>query len=389
VALGTVVAVAVIALGVPIWASGICFALSGFVFGTISQEFWRGTRVRQNATGTDAFTALVGLVGRNKRRYGGYIVHLGIVLLFLGFAGEGFKQTQLALLKPGQQIQLGDFVVRHDALHVTNDAQKQMVSSEISVFKDGQPFATMYPAKWFWQKSAQPTTEVAIRRGFAEDVYVVLANFDTASQTATLEVTIAPLVNWVWFGFGILALGTIIALLPETAFAFATIKVPSAAATTTPLLLLALVLSPGLALAQTTGEVVQKTALQDELEDEIMCSCGGCRSSVKDCPMLNCHGETAQTQKLQAMIAKGMTRQEIIDAFVRDFGSEDILMRPRDQGFNRLAWLFPYVAAVTAFVAVFFAARRWARPATPAIAGGAGIDPELNARLDDELRDLD
>ena len=76
------------ALGFRVWASGLCFALCAFVAGTIVQEFWRGANVRRQNTGTDLFTALVGLVGRNKRRYGGYIVHVGIVLIFLGFAGQ-------------------------------------------------------------------------------------------------------------------------------------------------------------------------------------------------------------------------------------------------------------------------------------------------------------
>ena len=73
------------ASGMRVWSSGLCFALCAFVVGTIVQEFWRGANVRRRNTGTDLFTALVGLVGRNKRRYGGYIVHLGIVLMFLGF----------------------------------------------------------------------------------------------------------------------------------------------------------------------------------------------------------------------------------------------------------------------------------------------------------------
>ena len=107
-----VVGGALFALGVRVWTSGLCFALCAFVAGTISQEFWRGARVRQGATGTDVFTALIGLVGRNKRRYGGYIVHVGIVLIFLGSAGEGSKQDEQVLLKPGQQTQVGDFVVR-------------------------------------------------------------------------------------------------------------------------------------------------------------------------------------------------------------------------------------------------------------------------------------
>src|SRR5262249_8708997 len=85
---GLVVGGGVTALGVKFWSAGLCFTLCGYVMGTIVQEFWRGARVRQQATGTDVLTALVGLVGRNKRRYGGYIVHVGIVLMFLGFAGE-------------------------------------------------------------------------------------------------------------------------------------------------------------------------------------------------------------------------------------------------------------------------------------------------------------
>jgi cytochrome c-type biogenesis protein CcmH/NrfF len=89
------------------------------------------------------------------------------------------------------------------------------------------------------------------------------------------------------------------------------------------------------------------------------------------------------------MLAKGMNREEIIAAFVQDFGSEDVLMVPPDHGFNRLAWLFPYLAAGMALIGIVVTARRWARPATPALAGDPGVDPAMNARLDDELRDLD
>jgi cytochrome c-type biogenesis protein CcmF len=257
----------------------------------------------------------------------------------------------------------------------------------VTVFKNGQEYVTMYPAKWFWAKSEQPTTEVAIRRGFAEDVYIVLATHDSATQSVTLDVTIAPLVNWIWVGFGVLALGTLIALLPETAFAFATIKVPSNAATTS-LLLLALVLAPAAVFAQTTGQPSDRSALENSLREDIMCTCG-CRRSLANCGMHECHGDAAQTTKLKAMIAKGMTRQEIIAAFVKDFGSEDVLMVPPDHGFNRLAWLFPYLAAGFALIGIVVTARRWARPPTHALAGDTGVDPAMNARLDDELRNLD
>jgi cytochrome c-type biogenesis protein CcmF len=206
-----------VALGVRVWSSGICFALCGFVFGTIAQEFWRGANVRRGTTGTDLFTAMVGLVGRNKRRYGGYIVHLGIVLMFLGFAGEGFSTDEQVLLKAGRDATVRDYTLRIDAIRVTDDGQKQMITGHSRCSTPTAPrSAKLYPAKWYFRKHEdQPTTEVAIRRTFAEDLYIVMPAFELQEQTASVEIHINPLVNWIWAGLRHLALGTGIALLPE------------------------------------------------------------------------------------------------------------------------------------------------------------------------------
>jgi cytochrome c-type biogenesis protein CcmF len=388
-----VTASALAALGMRVWVSGLCFALCAFVAGTISQEFWRGARVRQGATGTDLFTALIGLTSRNKRRYGGYIVHIGIVLIFLGFAGAGFKQDEQVLLRPGQQAQVGDFVVRLDAVRVTDDGQKQMITAHTTVFRDGEELGQMYPARWFFRKhESEPTTEVAIRRTFAEDVYLVLAAFDLEEQSASMEIVVNPLVNWIWLGFGVLALGTGIALLPETAFAFALARVPANAATAS-LLLLSLVLWPAAVSAQSvqSGETVSVTPrneLHRRLEGEILCTCG-CRRPLNDCGMFSCQGRATQTAKLQGFLADGQDHDAVIASFVQDFGSEAVLAAPIDRGFNRLAWLFPYLVAGAALIGIVATTRRWSRQGAPAVAGDAGLDPALSARLDDELRNLD
>jgi len=202
------------------------------VVSTLGQEFWRGARVRQRTSETDLFTAMVGLLVRNKRRYGGYVVHLGIVLIFLGIAGEGYKREEQALLMPGKDMTVAGFNVKHDAVKVTDDGQKQMVTGHVTVSRDGKALGEMYPAKWFFRKhEEEPTTEVAISRGFWEDLYIVMPAFDMQAQSATYHVVVNPLVNWIWFGFTVLALGTLIALLPETAYAFAVSKVPDGAAT--------------------------------------------------------------------------------------------------------------------------------------------------------------
>jgi cytochrome c-type biogenesis protein CcmF len=233
VTVGILTALGVYALGVRVWAPGLCFALSGFVVGTIVQEFARGTGVRRLATGTDYFTALVGLVARSKRRYGGYIVHLGIVLMFLGFAGGGFKVDQQVSLSPGQQTSVGHYVIRYDGLQVTDDGAKQMVTGQVRVTRDGKSIPTMKPAKWFYRKhEEEPTTQVAINRSLGEDLYLVMPGFDLADQSASFQIVINPLVDWIWVGFGILAMGALLALLPETTFSFGAVKVPAGVATT-------------------------------------------------------------------------------------------------------------------------------------------------------------
>jgi cytochrome c-type biogenesis protein CcmF len=220
-------------LGVPLWAAGICFALCAFVAATVVQEFVRGARVRQQASGTDLLTALVGLVSRSKRRYGGYIVHLGIVLMFVGFAGNQFRVDQQALLKPSQEVAVGGFVVRHDAIRVTDDGQKQMITAHVTVFRNGREVGKMYPARWLYRKHEQePATEVAIRRSVAGDLYLVMQGFDLQDQSASLQIVVNPLVSWIWVGFGFMALGTLIALLPEQVFSFAMAGVPAGAAPT-------------------------------------------------------------------------------------------------------------------------------------------------------------
>jgi cytochrome c-type biogenesis protein CcmF len=387
----------VVALGVRIWSSGICFALCGFVFGTITQEYLRGASVRKAATGSDLFTALVGLVGRNKRRYGGYVVHLGIVLMFLGFAGEGLSIDEQLLLKPGEEAVVHDYTIHMDALRATDDGQKQMITGHFTIKgADGSEITRLFPAKWIFRKHEdQPTTEVAIRRSFAEDIYLVMAGFELADQTASLEFHINPLVNWIWIGFGILALGTLIALLPESTFSFATASAPAGAVTTS-IVLLALLMSPaaGLAEQEKPHGVVPRGELQRRLEERILCLCGGCRSPMGSCPMRpNCRHYDEQSVQVATYIREGRTYDEVLTAYIREHQTQAVLAAPIDRGFNRLAWAVPYAIGIAGLVIAGVFAVRWSR--RPAAAAPAAVDTRsaadqtLQSRLDDELRDLD
>jgi cytochrome c-type biogenesis protein CcmF len=402
---GVVTAVALYAAGLRIWSSGLCFALSAFVAGTIAQEFWRGARIRRKNTGTDIFTALIGLVGRNKRRYGGYVVHLGIVLMFLGFAGEAYKLDEQVLLKQGQAATVGNWQFRNDGIKVHDDGQKQMTTAYIAVLEDGKQISTLYPARWVFHKhESSPTTEVAIRRGFWEDLYVVLPATDptmTAQQTATLQIVVNPLVNWIWLGFGVMAFGTGIALLPERAYSFAVAKSTADVAGATASILLILFLSAAPLFAQqeapagqahdpnaANAPVMATSELEKEMRHEIVCLCGDCpKYPIAEC---TCSEAARMRAELAEQIALGKNRDQIREWVVERYGSQEALGAPIDKGFNRLAWLLPWSVGIGAAAAVGLVALKWSHnrrdeaPEATAVA-----DPELNERLDDELRNLD
>jgi cytochrome c-type biogenesis protein CcmF len=390
-----VTAIALYAFGIRVWTSGVCFALCAFVTTTVLQEMIRGAQVRKGATGSDILTAMIGLVGRSHRRYGGYVVHLGIMLMFLGFAGQGFKQEEQVKLTVGQQATVGPFTVRHDALRVTTDAQKQMVTGHVSVFEGGKSIATMEPARWFFAKHEdEPTTEVAIRRAPGDDLYIVLGGYDVASQQATYAITVNPLVNWIWFGFAVMALGTGLALLPESAFAFAAAKIPAGAATTALLLIALLVPAP--VRAQHVEDpmavpVVPQSQLEKEMRNEIICMCGTCgRKRIGECL---CPLAADMRQEVATMISQGKTREQIYAYYIAKYGSQEPLASPIDEGFNRLAWFFPYLIGATGAACIAIVAFRWSKreQALPAEAPRSepADDPKLRERLDDELRDLD
>jgi cytochrome c-type biogenesis protein CcmF len=189
--------------------------LAFFVVATIALEFFRGARVLRQKSGQGWLSAAVELTRRNTRRYGGYVVHFGVALLFIGFVGNAFGIHEQAEVNPGDEITAGRyrFVVRGFA-EQEND---NFVSSRahIDVFQGGKFFTTLHPERRLYKASQQPTTEVAIRPRLNEDIYVVFAGMAEDSGKAVIQLYINPLVNWVWIGGAVMVLGTLIALIPS------------------------------------------------------------------------------------------------------------------------------------------------------------------------------
>jgi cytochrome c-type biogenesis protein CcmF len=202
----------------------MALALAGFVGGTIVQEFYRGTRARMRMHAEPAPVAFTRLVGRNRRRYGGYLVHVGMLIYFVAFAGMAFKREQEATLKPGQSIEMRSpfgHTYRFTHLGVSQfEALNRIVSAAtVQVTKDGKPAGLITSEKRqhvdsFKRPTFEPSTEVGIRSGLQEDVYVVFAGAVNGTEEAVYRFNLNPLVWWVWFGGVVLVFGGLVTMWP-------------------------------------------------------------------------------------------------------------------------------------------------------------------------------
>jgi cytochrome c-type biogenesis protein CcmF len=216
VAAGVVAWLVLLLAGTPLGLAQATFALGVFVLGTIVQEFWRGMRARQAMLHERAPQALVRVVGKNRRRYGGYVVHVGIVMMFVGIAASSaFRIEAQRTLKPGDTTDVGRYTLRYDRIDTHEDGHLSTLAAVLDVSAGGRPITTLRPEKRFYKKPEQPTTEVANRSTLREDLYVVLGSFDPKTQLITVLVYVNPLVVWIWIGGLVLAIGTAITAWPS------------------------------------------------------------------------------------------------------------------------------------------------------------------------------
>jgi cytochrome c-type biogenesis protein CcmF len=224
VAAGTLTLLALLVAGVRDFYPVVALALTGFVAGTIGQEFYRGIRARGRMHGESPLLAFAHLIGRNRRRYGGYIVHAGILIYFVAFAGMAFKREQEATLKPGESVEMrSPFGHRYRFTHMgisQYEALNRIVSAAtVEVAKDGRPAGLMTSEKRqhvdsFKRPTFEPSTEVGIRSNLQEDLYIVFAGSVEGTEEAVYRFNINPLVWWVWFGGMVLTFGGLVTLWP-------------------------------------------------------------------------------------------------------------------------------------------------------------------------------
>ncbi len=205
------------ALGMRNWIALVGFTLIAFVLFITLHEYWRGVRARMKAQGESFFIALGRLAARNRRRYGGYLIHIALVVMAIGILGiEVFQTTTQKSLAVGESLDISGYTVRYDSLAQFDHTDGRYVTRAVlSVFRDGEFLQEIYP-RYDLYPSGQPMTIAGVRTTLADDLYVVLVNWeDVSTAQAPFKVYHNPLINWLWIGSILFILGYLVAAWPE------------------------------------------------------------------------------------------------------------------------------------------------------------------------------
>jgi cytochrome c-type biogenesis protein CcmF len=201
---------------------GELYSLIGFYFSilviaTIVSEFYRGGRVLQGKLNTNLFGAMYWLTRRNTRRYGGYLVHFGVVLMAIGLAGKAFNMDKEQEMGLGDKLQVGNYELVGQKY--TNDdlPNYEAQAAVLDVYKNGRFLTTIYPELRVYKSSKQSDHKVAIRSTALEDLYVVYEGQNPDTDRPIIKAFVNPLVSWLWIGWLVVVFGTGVALVPNAA----------------------------------------------------------------------------------------------------------------------------------------------------------------------------
>ena len=215
-------AAAGVALSAGLFANGVrdfyalvSFALCVFVAVTVVLEFFKGALAIRAKNQMHILQAMFELTHRNTRRYGGYLVHMGVVFMFIGFTGKAFDLSKTVQVNPGQAVEIGHYQLNIGKVESGQTGDYQWEILNVGVVRNGAEIGTLRPERRFYTASRQPTSEVAIRRRLNEDLYLNFAGNSNDGDGNVLQCYVFPLVSWIWMGYWVVLFGTITCLIPS------------------------------------------------------------------------------------------------------------------------------------------------------------------------------
>src|SRR5579885_636933 len=211
---GVTVATGLAISGIHKIAPLISFGLCAFVLSSILSEFWKGSRAIQAKERLPLAKAAFELTWRNTRRYGGYLVHMGIVLMFIGFTGHAFDLHETHNLGLGESVRFGHYDLKLLSVNDGETPNYQFSHAILSVLQNGQEIDQLEPEIRVYKTSQEQTSIIGIRRRLNEDLYVTYSGVLPDNSKAIFQMYQLPLVDWIWIGYFVLLFGTVICLIP-------------------------------------------------------------------------------------------------------------------------------------------------------------------------------
>jgi cytochrome c-type biogenesis protein CcmF len=192
----------------------ISFGFCAFVATSIVGEFWKGSRAIQAKEGLALPRAAFELTWRNTRRYGGYLVHMGIVFMFIGFTGSAFNLHETHNLGLDQSVRFGRYDLKLLSVNNGENGNYEFSHAVLGVYESGEEVHQLEPEVRFYKSSQQQSSIVGIWRRLNEDLYVNYSGVSQDNSKAIFQMYAFPLVSWIWIGYWVLLFGTIICLIP-------------------------------------------------------------------------------------------------------------------------------------------------------------------------------
>ncbi|HSA60480.1 MAG TPA: cytochrome c-type biogenesis CcmF C-terminal domain-containing protein [bacterium] len=401
---GAVAAALSMVLGLRHWYALGTVVLTGFVLGTLFLEFFRGTRVIRRQKNLPWMAAFFDLILHANRRYGGYIVHVGVLFIFMGIAGTVFQTEADFSVKPGASFDFAGYHLTYREPRIADSEHKMDLVAKVELARDGKKLADLYPARYFYKTTNQPTTEVDMYHAPFKDVYLVLGNIDETTGVADIRVILNPLISFVWLGGLVILLGTVVVLLPR----FTRIKPAEALA---PLILISLIGLPLPVKAQVEPPAGMHVSSEEQnavdpfqnrspddpsfqklknLTEKLLCQCGGCvRTNLRVC---TCDFAKRERARIFAMMESGGSDDDIIKSFIGQYGMT-VLTAPPEKGFFKVGYLAPGVVLVACLALAGLIIRVWSRrvavPAARARAPEVTPDDPYARKLSEELKEFE
>jgi cytochrome c-type biogenesis protein CcmF len=381
------------------WLQGklplVTIMLVAYNFAVVAQEFYRGVAARRQSKPESVPTALARLVSKSRRRYGGYVVHLGIAVMFFGFVGRAWGVDKEASLLPGDTMSIGEYALTYKGTHRDVDHEKTAIVTDLEVLRHGAGVGQIHPARFIYKASPeQPSTEIGRFSTARNDLYVVVGMINPETKAASVQAHVNPLVSFVWAGVMILILGALVAMWPEPteeeAGAFGYVRALGTAATMVMLSVL-LALAPSYAYAQQQemkreGIVEEQSPKEKSLFSQLLCDCGTCPHE----PLSTCTCGWAHDMRgtIRAELAKGKSAEKIISDYAKQHGDDAVLVQV-DEGGARALWALPLFGFAAGGALIYRFIRKRTRKAEEQASGDADARDAYDERLDDELKELD